>query len=87
MGELFITLFRFHLYQVSLSTKQDDFVILHVNDSYDSLLQIPCKTELVTTLKKLKEAQGLQLKVVCHDRYDSLYSALYSCQSNIHFYL
>ena len=60
-----------------MSTKQDDFVILHVNSSnparsYDSLLQIPFKTELVTTLKKLKEAQGSQLKVVCHDRYDDI---------------
>ena len=29
-----------HLYQVSLSTMQDDFVILHVTNSYDSLLQV-----------------------------------------------
>ena len=50
---------------------QDDFVILHVSNSYDSLIQIPFKTEFVTTLKKLKEAQGLTLRVVCHNRYDN----------------
>ena len=56
------------LNQVSLSTKQDDFVILHVTDSYDSLLKVPLKTEMVTVLKKLKESQGMTLRVVCHDR-------------------
>ena len=28
------------LYQVSLSSRQDDFVILHVSNSYDSLVQV-----------------------------------------------
>ena len=28
------------LYQVSLSPRQDDFVILHVSNSYDSLVQV-----------------------------------------------
>ena len=44
-------------------------MILHVPDEYDSLLQIPFKTEFVTTLKKVKEAQGLSLRIVFMDKY------------------
>jgi len=53
-----------------LSTRQDDFVILHVPEEYDSLLQIPFKTEFVTTLKKVKEAQGLNLKITFMDKIE-----------------
>ena len=47
-------------------------MILHVANSFDSLLQVPFKTEFVTALKKMKE-QGTQgkttLKMVFQDKY------------------
>jgi len=58
------------LSQVSLSTRQDDFVILHVPEEYDSLFQIPFKTEFVTTLKKVKEAQGSNLRITFMDKIE-----------------
>jgi len=53
---------------VSLSTLQDDFVVIHVNDiekanEYDSVLQFELKTEFLTLLRdKLKEA-GSDLRI------------------------
>ena len=55
------------LSQVSLSILQDDLVVLHGQGSYDSLLQVPFKTELVTTLKRLKEAGNSGLRIHFHD--------------------
>lgn len=63
------------LFQVSLSPRQDDIVVLHVANSYDSLLQVPFKTELVTVLKRLKEQfeQGKgMLKIVFQNKIEFL---------------
>ncbi len=55
--------------QVSLSTRQDDFVVIHVNNSYDSLLQIPFKTEFITILKRITDARpGQQLRIAFSDK-------------------
>ncbi len=57
------------LHQVSLSTRQDDFVVLHVTKSYDSLLQIPFKTEFVSIAKKEAKAKtGRDLRIVFADK-------------------
>ena len=57
------------LEQVSLSTRQDDFVVLHVKGSYDTLLQVPFKTELITVLKRVvMERLGKDVKVVFSDK-------------------
>ncbi|XP_067932052.1 unconventional myosin-Ie-like isoform X2 [Watersipora subatra] len=42
---------------VSLSALQDDFFILHSNDSYDSLLESVFKTEVLTCLSKCHKAK------------------------------
>ena len=61
---------------VSLSTKQDDFVVLHVSDvdknlEYDSLLQMLLKTEFVTLLRdKIKETLSTELRVNFSDRLE-----------------
>ncbi|KAK2153501.1 hypothetical protein LSH36_295g04091 [Paralvinella palmiformis] len=53
---------------VSLSTKQDDFLILHVQDDYATLLDCPFKTEFITTLaKRYKEKTFKNLPVEFHD--------------------
>ena len=52
---------------VSLSSLQDDFIVIHVLNSFDSLLMVPFKTELVTVLKKLREARNSSLKIVFSD--------------------
>jgi myosin-1 len=50
--------------KISLSTRQDDFVIIHVRNSYDSLIESVFKTELVTTLcKRYKHVTGQDLNV------------------------
>ena len=55
---------------MSLSTRQDDFVVLHVSNSYDSLLQVTFKTELITVLKKLVKARlDKELRIVFADKY------------------
>ncbi|XP_045027352.1 unconventional myosin-If isoform X1 [Daphnia magna] len=42
--------------QISTSTKQDDFLVLQVNNEYDTLIRSIFKTELLSTLnRKLKE--------------------------------
>lgn len=47
------------LQQVSLSPRQDDLLVLHVTGSFDSVLLVPFKTELVTVAKRLyKEKAG-----------------------------
>ena len=57
------------LNQVSLSTRQDDFVVIHVSNSHDSLLQIQFKTEFVTVAKRLMMSQcNRELKTVFSDR-------------------
>ena len=55
------------LSQVSLSIFQDDLIVLHVKGSYDSLLQVPFKTELVTVLKRLKGTANTGLRIHFHD--------------------
>lgn len=37
---------------ISLSTLQDDFIILHIKDDYDSLLEMKFKTEFLLVLQK-----------------------------------
>ena len=57
------------LYQVSLSTRQDDFVILHVTNEYDSLLQVPFKAEMVTVMSRIVKAKcNKDLKMVFSDK-------------------
>lgn len=47
---------------VGLSTLKDDFLILHVKNDYDSVLQVNLKTEFLSTLsKKYKERLGKDL--------------------------
>ena len=36
--------------KVSMSTKQDNFLVLHVPDEYDSVLEVVFKTEFLTFL-------------------------------------
>lgn len=45
------------LSSVSLSTLQDDFVVIHVKDNYDSLLEIMFKTEFLSCLNKKYQAK------------------------------
>eukprot|EP00040_Diaphanoeca_grandis_P035564 m.224049 g.224049 ORF g.224049 m.224049 type:complete len:1049 (-) comp33420_c1_seq1:231-3377(-) len=53
---------------VSLSTLQDDFVAIHVNDiekanEYDSLIQLELKTEFLTLLKDKMKELGSDLRI------------------------
>lgn len=49
---------------VTLSALQDDFVVVHVKDDYDSLLSVPLKTEFLYALHKRYCAQvGRQLSI------------------------
>ncbi|KAK7115759.1 unconventional myosin-Ie-like isoform X2 [Littorina saxatilis] len=53
---------------VSLSTHQDDFLVLHVAGEYDSFLETIFKTEFLTTLsKKFKEKTGKPLPLKFND--------------------
>ncbi|XP_076066450.1 unconventional myosin-Ie-like isoform X2 [Oratosquilla oratoria] len=48
--------------QISLSKYQDDFVLLHVSNDYESLLEVTFKTEFIMVLnRKLKEKFGREL--------------------------
>jgi len=59
------------LFQISLSTRQDDFIVLHVAQSHDSLLQVPFKTEFVSVVSKLKEEKtNINLKLFFSDKVD-----------------
>lgn len=59
------------LSHVSLSTRQDDFVILHVVNSYDSVLQIPFKTEFISVLRRVTQTRVQRdLRVVFADRVE-----------------
>ncbi|XP_052123606.1 unconventional myosin-Ie isoform X1 [Frankliniella occidentalis] len=50
---------------VTLSSFQDDFVLLHVNDDYDSLLEVPMKTEFIYVLHKRYVTQtGRHLRIL-----------------------
>ena len=53
---------------ISLSTRQDDFVVLHVSGSYDSLLQVPFKTEMVSVIKKVAGAKGKEPRIAFADK-------------------
>jgi myosin-1 len=56
------------LSHISLSSRQDDFVVLHVFNSYDTLLQVPFKTEMVSATKRVAEARGKDLRVAFADK-------------------
>ncbi|TRY67144.1 hypothetical protein TCAL_02955 [Tigriopus californicus] len=59
------------LSHVSLSTRQDDFVILHVVNSYDSVLQIPFKTEFISVLRRVVQNRVQRdVRVVFADRVE-----------------
>ena len=53
---------------ISLSTRQDDFVVLHVSGSYDSLLQVPFKTEMVSVIKKVSGNKGKDGRIAFADK-------------------
>ena len=53
---------------ISLSTRQDDFVVLHVSGSYDSLLQVPFKTEMVSVIKKVASTKGKDVRIAFADK-------------------
>ena len=53
---------------ISLSTRQDDLVVLHVSGSYDSLLQVPFKTEMVSVIKKVAGAKGKEPRIAFADK-------------------
>eukprot|EP00049_Salpingoeca_infusionum_P018370 m.356955 g.356955 ORF g.356955 m.356955 type:complete len:1042 (+) comp17672_c0_seq1:247-3372(+) len=53
---------------VSLSTKQDDFVIIHVPNEYDTPMEMVFKTEFLTLLSEKYEAlTGRQLQLTFRD--------------------
>ncbi len=55
---------------------KDDFVIFHVRNTYDTVIESIFKTELVTTLsKKYKAATGQELPVHFSDKYGTISSA------------
>jgi hypothetical protein len=54
---------------VTVSTKQDDFVVLHVPAEYDTVMEMVFKTEFLTLLaEKYKAVTGGTLKVRCCGR-------------------
>lgn len=54
--------------KVSLSPRQDDIVVIHMNGDYASCLNIPLKTEFVTMLqRKVKERTNSNLKIMFSD--------------------
>eukprot|EP00047_Mylnosiga_fluctuans_P003550 m.229694 g.229694 ORF g.229694 m.229694 type:complete len:1076 (-) comp11945_c0_seq1:83-3310(-) len=56
---------------VSLSTKQDDFVVLHVPKDYDSVFEMVFKTEFLTLLsQKYQATVGRALSVTFSDSID-----------------
>lgn len=59
------------IFKVSLSTRQDDLLILHVKGTYDTLLESVFKTELLTVLqKKFKANTGQNLNLHFNDRVE-----------------
>jgi len=57
------------IFRVSLSTRQDDFVIIHVRNTYDTVIESVFKTELLTTLnKKYKAVTGNDITLQFSDR-------------------
>ena len=57
--------------KVYLSPKQDDYMVIFINDTYAACLEIPLKTEFVTTLsKKYKEKVGKELKIMFDDKIE-----------------
>ena len=53
---------------MTLSPRQDDIVVLHINGDYASCLNIPLKTEFITMLqKKVKERTNSNLKIMFSD--------------------
>ena len=49
---------RVQVGHVSVSTKQDDFVVLHVPSEYDTLMEMVFKTEFLTLLSEKIAAAG-----------------------------
>ena len=57
------------IHQISFSTRKDDLVVIHVTNSYDSLLKINFKTEFITVVKKIFQAKtGKDLRISFSDR-------------------
>jgi len=57
--------------QLSTSTKQDDILVIHVNNDYDTLLESAFKTELLSILnKKMKELHNKTLLVNFSDNME-----------------
>ena len=57
--------------KVYLSPKQDDYIVIFISDSYAACLEVPLKTEFVTTLsKKYKERVGKELKIMFDDKIE-----------------
>ncbi|GAB6019968.1 Unconventional myosin-Ie [Chamberlinius hualienensis] len=53
-----------NIVQISLSILQDDFIVIHVKNDYDSLIEVPLKTEFLSILnKKCKERFGRELSL------------------------
>ncbi len=59
---MFVSLWNFS------STKQDDYLVIHVSNDYGSLLECAFKTEFLTTLnKRYKESVQKPLRVEFSD--------------------
>ena len=57
--------------KVYLSPKQDDYMVIYISDTYAACLEVPLKTELVTTLsKKYKERVNKDLKIMFDDKIE-----------------
>ena len=57
--------------RISLSTRQDDFVVLHVDSDYDTPLELVFKTEFLTVLdEKYRILTSRSLTVNFSDRID-----------------
>ena len=56
---------------LSLSSKQDGFIVIHVPKEYDSLLEIVFKTEFLTLLStKYKDLTSQELQIKISDKID-----------------
>ena len=57
--------------KVYLSPKQDDYIVIFFTDTYAACLEVPLKTEFVTTLsKKYNERVGKELKIMFDDKIE-----------------
>ena len=57
--------------KVYLSPRQDDYIVIFIKDTYAACLEVPLKTEFVTTLsKKYKERVGRDLKIMFEDKIE-----------------